>query len=163
MVTKIVFLDFDGVLLPDPMAQQQTNDGMNSSNYLETVAFDPACVSNLNHLLHKTDAEIVLSTSWAKGHSISQLSNCLLRNGIDPTRIFEYDDPGDGNWMTPRDRGFNRGEEIREWLQAHPEIQQWAALDDNSTVMLLRRNFVRTNPTRGFDKHCLQTALSFLT
>jgi hypothetical protein len=163
VVTKIVFLDFDGVLVPDVDAQQQTNSGLTHANYLSTVAFNPICVGNLNQLLHTTHAEVVLSTSWAKGHSISQLSNCLMRNGIDPSNIFEYDDPSENSYMTPRNKAYNRGEEIGAWLRAHPEITQWVAIDDDSTVLHLRTNFVRTNPRAGFDAASLQKALKILT
>jgi len=163
VITKVVFLDFDGVLLPDPDAHAQAQNGMNSSNYLSSVVFNPLCVSNLLHLLNKTGAEIVLSTSWADGHSLSDLSNCLMRNGIDPTLIFDYDDPGEKTYMTPRDPKYNRGEEVRAWLTEHTEIQQWVALDDNPSIMLLRERVVRTNPSRGFDRAALQKAMSFLT
>jgi hypothetical protein len=162
-MTKIVFLDFDGVLLPDPDARTQAERGLTQSNYLTKVLFNPTCVANLNSLLHATHAEIVLSTSWASGHSLSELSNCLLRNGIDPTAIFEYDDPGEGNWMTPRATTFNRGEEIQHWLEQHPEISTWVALDDNPSILYLKTNYVRTHPSRGFDKSSLNKAQTILS
>ncbi len=160
-MTKIVFLDFDGVLLPDPDARAQAEKGLTQSNYLATVVFNPLCVANLLSLVKSQHCEIVLSTSWAAGNSMSQLSNCLMRNGIDPTLIFEYDDPGEKNYMTPRDSTI-RGEQIQSWLREHPEITQWVAIDDDSTVLLLKQNFVRTNPSLGFDKVALQKSLAIL-
>jgi hypothetical protein len=161
-MTKIVFLDFDGVLLPDPDAREQANQGLNTSNYLQKVVFNPICVANLNHLLQTTHAEIVLSTSWADGHSISELSHCLMRNGIDPSCIFEYDDPGESNYMTPRSTISNRGQEIQNWINNHPEISSWVAIDDNAAILYLKSNYVRTHPDHGFNKQCLEKAQTIL-
>jgi len=161
-MTKIVFLDFDGVLLPDPDARAQAVEGLSTSNYLQKVIFNTNCVANLNQLLKQSHAEIVLSTSWADGNSISALSNCLLRNGIDPSCIFEYDDPSEGNYMTPRQQGSNRGQEVLNWLSDHPEINTWVAIDDNPAILYLKTNYVRTHPDHGLDKDGVSKALSFL-
>lgn len=162
-MTKIVFLDFDGVLLPDPDAREQAAQGLTTNNYLSKVVFNPSCVNNFNALLKATHAEIVLSTSWADGHSVSEISNCLMRNGIDPSCIFEYDDPSEGNYMTPRQQGSNRGQEVLDWTLDHPEIDTWVAIDDNPAILYLKTNYVRTHPDHGFDKASLAKALSILT
>ena len=161
-MTKIIFLDFDGVLLPDNVAVEQANQGLTVGNYLQTVKFDADCVNNLNALLLASGAEIVLSTSWARGHSISDLGNCLMRNGIDPGRLFEYDDPGERAYMTPRNMSSGRSSEIGWWLDAHPEIDKWVAIDDDPSVLHLKDHAVRTNPTVGFDKSALSRAVNIL-
>ena len=162
-MTKIIFLDFDGVLLTDQDAQDQSdNNGLTRDNYLEKVVFNQDCINNLNALLLASDAEIVLSTSWALGHSISDLSHCLMRNGIDPGRLFEYDDPGDRGYMTPRKMSSGRSTEIGWWLEEHPEIERWVAIDDDASILHLKTNIVRTNPRLGFDRAALSRATSIL-
>lgn len=160
-MTKIIFLDFDGVLLPDNQAVDQSNQGLTMSNYLSTVEFDRDCVLHLNALLLASHAEIVLSTSWAQGHSIGDLSNCLMRNGIDPGHLFEYDDPSEKAYMTPRSSS-SRSKQIEDWIAQHPEVNNWVALDDDSSVLHLGAHSVRTNPARGFDSEALNKAVKIL-
>ena len=161
-MSKVIFLDFDGVLLTDRAAQQQTNRGLTVQNYLQTVVFDSHCVSRLNQLIEHTDAQLVLSTSWADGHSFSSLANCLMRNGIDPGHIWEYDDPSQAAWMTPRTGSSNRAREITSWLDAHPEITDWCAIDDRSEIDQLGARAVKTDPTKGFDSAALSQAVKIL-
>lgn len=162
-MTKILFLDFDGVLLPDQLALRQTQENaLNKDNYLEIVEFDQHCVDNLNKIIAATHAEIVLSTSWAMGNSISKLSNCLLRNGIDPSNIFEYDDPIHGSWMTPRKMSSLRSNEIGWWIANHPEISNWVAIDDDPSILHLKTNYVRTNPAIGLSEEAVTKAIAIL-
>jgi hypothetical protein len=162
-MTKILFLDFDGVLLPDSLAHKQVEkNGLNPDNYLEIVEFDQHCVANLNKIIAATHAEIVLSTSWAMGNSISKLSNCLLRNGIDPSNIFEYDDPIHGSWLTPRKMSSLRSNEIGWWIGNHPEITNWVAIDDDPSILHLKTNYVRTNPAVGLNAEAASKAITIL-
>ena len=162
-MTKVIFLDFDGVLLPDPLALKQTQEnGLTKDNYLEQVEFDPECVANLNKIIAVTHAEIVLSTSWAMGNSISKLGNCLLRNGIDPSNIFGYDDPNHGGWRTPRKMSSLRSDEIGWWISEHPEITEWVAIDDDPSILHLKTNYVRTNPAIGLNADAGSKAIAIL-
>lgn len=157
-MTKVIFLDFDGVLLSDGMALVQSEAGLTHENYLERVEFDSDCVTNLNSLLGSSGAQLVLSTSWAQGNSFSSLSNCLLRNGIDSSLVWESNDPSEGSYMTPRDQGNHRGFEIASWIEQHPEIVGWCAIDDRRDISVLGSHAVITDPSRGFDQAALQRA-----
>ena len=162
-MTKVIFLDFDGVLLPDGVAVKQAHEnGLTKNNYLEQVEFDPECVANLNKIIAATHAEIVLSTSWAMGNPIAKLSNCLLRNGIDPSNIFEYDSPSQGGWITPRKMSSQRSNEIGWWIDEHPEITEWVAIDDDPSILHLKTNYVRTNPAIGLNAEAETTAITIL-
>lgn len=162
-LSKVIFLDFDGVLLTDSAAQQQTNQGVTMQTYLQKVEFDRDCVSNLNQLVDRTGAQLVLSTSWAEGNSFSSVANCLMRNGIDPGHIWEYDDPSEHSWMTPRSSTDNRALQIAEWLKLHPEVNTWCAIDDRSEIAQLGPAAVITDPQRGLDSAALKKALSLLS
>lgn len=158
---KIIFLDFDGVLLCDPSARAQADAGLTHNNYLSTVEFDPEPVANLNRILGVSGAEIVLSTSWAS-HSISDISRCLLRNGIDPSLIYTYDDPSARTYMTPRRLNSARDSEIGRWLDRHPHVTNWVAIDDLPSVKNLGPRGLQTDPVVGLDSQTAAEALRWL-
>lgn len=161
-LTKILFLDFDGVLLPDPLAQEQANQGLTHANYLDKVVFDHQCVSNLMHILNTTQAEIVLSTSWAMGHSFSQITSCLERNGISTEHVFEWEDPSERSYMTPRKLSSHRVNEIHRWLADHPEITNWVAVDDITGIASLGPRAIVTDPTVGLSHSDAAKAIAML-
>ncbi len=161
-MTKILFLDFDGVLLPDPLAQEQANQGLTHANYLDKVVFDHQCVSNLMHILNTTQTEIVLSTSWAMGHSFSQITSCLERNGISTEHVFEWEDPSERSYMTPRKLSSHRVNEIHRWLADHPEITNWVAVDDITGIASLGPRAIVTDPTVGLSHSDAAKAIAML-
>lgn len=163
-MTKIIFLDFDGVLLTIGDTKLQIDfDGLTRSNYLDTVVFTKECVCNLNDLLNATQAKIVMSTSWADHQNISVIGSCLERNNIDPTNIFEYDLGIDGDWKTPRKLTSHRYHEIKWWMNDHPEIKKWAVLDDDPSVRHLEQtHVVKTNPEIGLGSSDLIKAIKIL-
>ena len=159
---KIVFLDFDGVLLPDSQAFDQSQQGLTVHNYLETVIFDPKCVSQVNHIIAQTQAQIVLSTSWARGHTFSQLCACLTRNHIDCSHIYEYEDPSLGDWRTPRTMSSDRAREILLWLEDHPFVKQWCALDDQLNIARLGKRAIVIDPQMGIGSSNAAHAINLL-
>jgi hypothetical protein len=163
-MTKIIFLDFDGVLLTAGDTVTQIDfDGLTTENYLNTVVFTNDCVRNLNALLNATQAKLVMSTSWAGQATISMIGNCLERNNIDPTNIFEYELGAEGDWKTPRKLTSQRHHEIKWWMSDHPEIKKWAVLDDDPSVRHIEQSHViKTNPEFGFGSKDLIKALKIL-
>jgi len=108
---KVIFLDYDGVLnsydtIPDK------EKGMIFSLHRPLVA-------NLNILVERTGAKIVVSSSWRKGakwkeHLIEAgfTGEVIDRTGTDPS-------------------GF-RGEEVDEWLRKWgSNVEAYAILDDD--------------------------------
>lgn len=162
-MSKVVFLDFDGVMLPHPLAQAQTETGLTFNSYLEKVQFDTSCVDNLLKLVYDVEAKIVLSTSWALRHSLSELGNCLQRNRIDPGMIWSYDDPSGLEWMTPRRLTSNRAQEIQWWINNHPGVSHWCAIDDLTVIGQLGPHAIITDPTLGFNDVSLQKAFAIMS
>ena len=161
-MSKVIFLDFDGVLLTDQSARQQVDQGLTVDNYLRTVVFDTACVQNLLELIDQSSASVVLSTSWAMGTAWSEISTCLMRNGVDPSLVWEWDDPSDRNYMTPRRFNSSRAHEIQSWISLHAEVEHWVALDDDISIAGLAPHAVVTDPRRGLDKTSMNNALRAL-
>jgi hypothetical protein len=142
---KIIFLDFDGVIVTDRSIKMRKQYG--------NAPFDPVAVANLNALIASTGASIVLSTSWRTDLSLD-MKQVLTWAGVRCNIIGQ----------TPVLGG--RGYEIAAWLDAHAKgIQQFVILDDTRDQVLLGRlanNFVLTTMESGFDADALHRALRIL-
>jgi hypothetical protein len=104
----------------------------------------PISVSNLNCLLEEfPDIRIVISSTWRKYKSVEQLKVVLRKNGL------LYVDKVIGK--TPVLDGKERGYEIQEWLDKHPETTHFVILDDDSDMVHLKDHWIGTNPFIGFD------------
>lgn len=116
---NILFLDIDGVV----------NRGRRA-----LVGFnwaDPECVRLLNNALSQTNAKVVISSSWRVGASLKELSNHfknhfgIQADFIDMTPVINLDLPDcDFTCAAPR------AMEIRDWLDRHPEVDNFAIIDD---------------------------------
>ena len=125
-MTKLVFLDFDGVL----------------DTYKSRYMLDPVLLNRLGYLLGKTGAWIVISSSWRS-------------NNVPDTIDFltDYDNPRVGSnpfpftdrivGITPIlftvkdgdiDRPATRGEEIDAYLKNHP-CDDYVILDDERDML----------------------------
>ncbi len=115
MNNKIIFLDFDGPLIP------------RRAYYLpgQTKAvsiFDPIAVSLINRLIGLGDVKIVISSSWAI-QGLDTIKKVFSKNGIDPSYIHE-------DWTTPKKMTSYHINEINWWLEDHPETDAWVSFDD---------------------------------
>lgn len=113
-MTKVVFLDFDGPLLPEKANLPRHSNGCER--------MDPYAVLFVNRLLEDSDVKIVISSS----HSHSGREHCdklLMTNGIDISAIHE-------DWRTPYKMSSDRTQEIAWWLENHPEVTTYVAIDD---------------------------------
>lgn len=127
--TKVLFLDIDGVLNSErscyalggfPHAFDAKNKAM----------FDWVAVGLIRRLCEDADTSIVLSSTWRILHSIHECANGLDLPIFDKT-------PGGGG---------NRGKQIQEWLDAHPEVTHYAIVDDDGDMLESQRSrFVQTD------------------
>ncbi len=67
-----------------------------------------------------TDCKVVLSSSWKHSEESS--------NYISQRVVSIYD-------VTPEGDSWVRGEEIKMWLEKHPEVKVYAILDDDSDML----------------------------
>ena len=114
---KIIFLDIDGVL-NSVKYDNERSDGEGN--------IDISRLSLLKQLADKTDALIVLTSSWRKhwdpsGILTDEVGKELERTFCD-SGVFLFD-------KTPV-LGGHRSFEISAWLEAHPEIESFVILDD---------------------------------
>lgn len=148
---KVIFLDFDGVL--------------NSSKYLLRcevcgIAIDPSRMVLLKQIVDAANAKIVLSTSWRE-HWEKDLAKCgstgVLINRIFSTHGLQIFD------KTPQ-LHERRETEIKSWLDAHPEVENYVVLDDRLlSADYLNGHFIKTsNYFDGLDETDVQKAIDIL-
>lgn len=187
-VTKVVFLDVDGVLRPVhgrtnflKTARTMMVDGERVPLLGDTEAkagldFWPSAMRALRHVSRKTNARIVLSSDWRKEHVLKQgVNQALQEHGMlglyDETPDLDHTAPGVIKAIHSSFRE-KRCKEIRKWLRTHPKVTQFVAIDDidlsqvekNETGMCLDPNleFIRTNPSQGLTLELAKLAVSFL-
>lgn len=122
---KVIFLDVDGVFhfgIEEP--------GTNKAR------FEEAPLKRLKRLLEQTRTQIVLSSSWRK--KPKDLYEVFVRFEIplpiSVTPIY---------YGKPRPGWNDRDEEIHQWLKEHPEVTDWAMIDDDK-LHLDNSRFFRT-------------------
>ena len=113
MMKFVVFLDVDGVLNTRTTVKRTPSD---------CIGIDDARVKILANAIEKCGGgEIILSSDWKnldKDHDdykylISKLAQCNLKVSGHTT-----------------DRALERGKGIKEYLELHPEIEEYVILDD---------------------------------
>lgn len=137
---KIIFLDIDGVLNVIP----QGRDDYGS-------CFHKHFEDNLRWIIEQTGAKIVISSTWRmSGLKVMQemwKHRGLAGDVIDITPdcaqlvnygTFEYYD------------AVERGHEIQEWLDKHPQVKTYVIIDDDSDMLEVQKNnFVQTANNQG--------------
>ena len=88
---------------------------------------DPVAVELLNSIYDITQCECVISSSWREICSKNDIQALFDLNGL---RLPFHDD-----WETPRVLlSHHRGEEILSWVEDHPEVTKWIAVDDDKLI-----------------------------
>jgi hypothetical protein len=139
---RIVFLDFDGVLIP-----------MDGTTISRKPA--PSCISALNAITEQTGAQIVVSSSWRNVASIDKLRALLKRWGVKASVI--------GVTPSIHGRDISRGQEIAAWLKANRDGVEFVILDDDSEMRPLSAYHIQTDKRRGLTGDDADRAVSLLT
>ena len=143
---KVLFLDVDGVL-------NSLEDGYSID--LETEVY----WQRLKKILDATQAKIVLSSSWRIGFNPN-------KDGMSKTLVEKLDAIGAHiHDMTPilHNADKKRGDEIREWLQQHPDVDKFAILDDDQDMReYTKTHLVKTNTKIGLQDCDVEKAIELL-
>ena len=167
-IMKVLFLDNDGVIClsnnwGSRHKKQKKWGGRKlsmSSNEIPTQYrfdnFDTKAVGVLNEILEQTGAEYVVSSDWRFHATLEELGDYYLSQGVIKKPIAATDmfkDIFPREWSTLRFRAdleLERSMEIQHWLDNHPEVTNWVAVDDlNMSVEFLGPRFVASNGTDG--------------
>jgi hypothetical protein len=141
---KVIFLDIDGVL----------NSSRTVIAYLSYDVLDPIAVGLLYQLCYVTDAKIVISSTLRLHHDIPYFNEMLQKQ-------FHWEgSPVIG--VTPNLDGTgygHRGSEIQEYLNQHPEIEQYVIFDDDNIDIVDFDSFVHVDREHGLSKANFKQAL----
>lgn len=164
---KVIFLDNDGVIClsnnwggrtkkwstyrtENPDSSKHKNDAPVDVRFDN---FDEKAVRVLNEILEKTSAEIVVSSDWRFHATLEELGEYYLSQGIIKRPIATTDmfkDIFPREWATLRFRAdleLERSMEIQHWVDNHPEITNWVAVDDlDMSVDYLSKHFAGKDP-----------------
>lgn len=160
---KVIFLDFDGVITT-------FESGWNLC---------PKKMKFLDEIIEKTDAKIVISSSWRRNtldDTIKFISGGSIHSKDNP---FPYCDKVVG--ITDRMYAFSwndeinertgkrptyllpRGVEIQRYLELNKDITQYVILDDATDMLYWHKdNFVNTNPYDGLSQEDVNKAIEIL-
>jgi hypothetical protein len=157
---KVIFLDNDGVICLSSnwgtRHKKQTKWGkMKLSMSMSSVPveyrfdnFDRKAVKILNEILETTSAEIVVSSDWRLHATLKELGDYYTLQGIikKPIAVTDlFKDVYPSEWSRLRFRAeleLERSMEIEHWLENHPEVTHWVAVDDlNMSVEFLGDRF----------------------
>lgn len=135
---KVIFLDFDGVLV---------------TAHDRFTAGSPFCVSLLNHITYETGAKLVVSSMWRIGRDTEELQTLLK----------EWEVEGECIGKTPVMHDKERGDEIQAWLDEHSEVTSFVILDDDSDMAHLRGKWVKCHAYHGIDEAQSAEAIAMLS
>lgn len=145
---KVIFLDNDGVICLSSnwgsrLKKQKKlgyNPTFNDNSELPVEYrfdnFDVKAVKILNEILEKTGAEIVVSSDWRYHATLEELgeyytSKGIIKKPIGVTDMFKDIFPKEWRYLRFRaDMELERSMEIGHWLENHPEVTHWVAVDD---------------------------------
>ena len=167
---KIIFLDIDGVLNSEKWYQERFDINLKTYPICE---FDPLTIEQLNLLTDKTNAKIVISSTWRMGRTIDELKNIFKKVGIKGEII------GVTPYLTFNDGyGVERGNEIKRWIdlncvrwwdkifdekEKNITLESYVILDDDPDMLLEQKdNFVRTSWRDGLTALHTRKAIKIL-
>lgn len=165
---KVIFLDFDGVLNSHQSAtfwhnkrdQKQWNNELYQQwqgSLKEYLAFEfcPIALSNVEELFRRVpDLKIVVSSTWRFGETPETLAKILAPAKLVAGAIID---------VTPSFRDGCRGDEIKYWLDHHPEVTDYVIIDDDADMLEdQKKNFVHTSSLHGFQYGDMLWALRIL-
>lgn len=148
---KVIFLDIDGVLNSDLWFQTLEDRGK-SLNRFESD-FDPVAVKNLQYIIDKTGAKLVISSCWRSTRTVEELQELMNKVGI-KCEVIGKTERLRGNFDIPR------GCEIKKYLRDNfnyppydfqeTNLEKYVIIDDDSDMLLEQLNhFVQTSWREG--------------
>jgi len=153
---KVLVCDIDGVLNDHTFNVRANSTSIKSS-----------CVDNLNKILTETDVQIVISSAW----------RYMILNEAMTLKGFEYLLRTHGVYAenrligcTREDRllfgspgsDLERGIEIQNWLEEHPEVTKYIVIDDLDLGISPLHPFIHTNKNVGLSLENALIVISML-
>ena len=160
---KIIFLDIDGVLNNSNWAKVLHNlyggngyGGMFRTNdpKWNDVKWDWYNVANLKHLLGRSRAKVVISSSWRRFHILKHFKAMFNLYGLPAHTVI-------GETTLQTLPGWIRGDAINKYLADNDNIDNYVILDDNDDFYDYQ-NFVKTDMKVGLIMSDVDKAIQIL-
>lgn len=134
---KVLFLDIDGVV----------NCSTSNWQHRGFISIDPYLALLVDRIIQATDCKVVLSSTWRLGDKT---------RGEVRSQVVDFID------ITP-ELGTMRGEEIKLWLNKHPEVTRYAILDDDTDMLPEQTpNFFKTSWEEGLTEEISKKVIEHL-
>lgn len=152
---KIIFLDFDGVLVTDRYQEEQIASGgvLRDSH---GAVFDPVCIENLRQIIDSTDADIVAISTWKMQMGLDGLMWMWSSRHM----------PGHLIDATPDIDPIRRGNEVQAWLDAYGEECRYAIIDDCPILDFFREEqlpfLFKVDERTGLDEETMNRVIEHL-
>jgi hypothetical protein len=147
---KAIFLDNDGVIClannwggrmkkwADYRSANPTSSPMKNDAPVDVRFdnFDQKAIKILNEILEETGAEIIVSSDWRLHATLEELGDYyeaqgIIKRPIATTELFQDLFPSEWNAFRFRaNLELERSMEINDFVEKHPEITHWVAIDD---------------------------------
>lgn len=154
-MTNIVFLDFDGPMIP------QRAYFMEGQTRPYVMKFDPCAVSLVNRLCEKTDAQIVVHSSWRRAHThiaaVPDLRTHMREQGL--LEVYFHDDL----FCPIHETGTSsRWNDITQWMNKNEIPTQYVIIEDEicpNSYKELKEHMISVDFNEGFTWERYETAL----
>jgi hypothetical protein len=149
---KIIFLDFDGVI----------------TTLKTRWKIDMDKIKIINDICDKTDAKIVVSSSWRIGYrGVVSVFRLSLKNYFTKNQYLDHFkntfDKFIDNIVGMTDSGSCRGNEIKFYMNEHPEVENYVIVDDDSDMCDYQLfNFVQTDTYEGITERDAKLCVDIL-
>lgn len=188
-VSKVVFLDIDGVLQPENARIHLTDNKFTLKQFYQDLEklfhvdysiysemnvmavyylWDKDSVANLIRVLDHTGAMIVLSSSW-RIYPVQKMKDLFKIHGLDKYYIdntmredFRLIEQLRAETDEYKNFYVDRVIEILEYLKAHPNIKHYVAIDDMNLIPGMENHFVYTNPYQALTAPLADKAIEIL-
>ena len=179
---KIIILDIDGVLNSNDYytSKAYANIVRNKNEYNDIHDIDPKAVAELNYIIEKTNAEIIVSSQWRIGRSLEWMQKlfadidvhgsvvgmtALIRDSVRGNEIQHtlalLNFPGTYRWQEGPDESSELKMTSKKDLDH--KHKRYVIIDDNSDMLLCQsNNFVQTNWEQGLTRKNADTAIAIL-
>ena len=116
-------------------------------------SIDPFCIAILNEAIRRTEAKLVIISTWKDNFDISVVINLLYERGILADSIV-----GCTEKDVPKELG------IKNYLEIHGEIEKFVIIDDNLELQdeSLKNFCVRTDSHEGIQPEDMDKIIKIL-
>ena len=149
-----LFLDVDGVLNSEESRIARSGKKMSHQESMMSAHLSDPLVARLDTFLDKTNASVVVSSTWRLVYPLYQIMKIMCEHG------FKHEANVVG--ATPYG-GKERGWEILSWMQEHCLTPDDVVIfDDCGDMVHLKSRLVQTDPNVGLQDKDIEWALRLL-